>query len=265
MLFIQLQIFQLSLICIQVKLLAFFYFIIISLASGHTSRLTYSLFPDISDDQLEKQLLEIPIHKYKPNLQPATELDGTWNDLTPETHTKLIKELINPQHVKMLVEQIGSQMNDLTEILYRHYEDGIPCAGHHTCWKNEIFLNDFFFSIELIEKLFARRAGDIYNFFIKLKNAEQIFIFHQIFELLLKSDGKAVRWDDIYVEYELELADVHSFVRTLVHENLLAFVDSKYVRMHSRATLAGYKIAQMEPVFQTQTGLAKQQVKRRIK
>jgi len=189
--------------------------------SGHSSRLKYSLFPDMNDKELKEQLID----KFKVRYPKSIGSVMGGGQIKEEE-----KEInLNEISVDLVVEKIGSHMEDLTLILKESFE------------KQQ--------SVEpLVDQIVKQRAQQLYTFFGSLKDLGQVFVGHNIFEKLLASKGEPVKWGDIYLSNRdhLEMSFVAECINHLVAQNFLTFVDAEYVKAHSRATLAVYKVAKQK-------------------
>jgi len=211
--------------------------------SGHSSRLSSSLFPDMTDKELKDQLLRKDFIVDRHETKTATAESGhTWKQVV-KTQEKI---KFNEKEIDLIVEKIGSHMEYLIKVLRDHSELKRPVDA-------------------LVNQLVGEHARQIFDFFSSLTDLGQIFVAHQIFEKLLKSreefvkskqasnsnqqpvksNEESVEWSKIYLENKehLDLQFVRECIVGLVTKNFLTYVDAEHVKAHSRATLAGYEMA----------------------
>lgn len=244
------------------------------LVSGHSSRLSVSPFPSISDSELAKQLGQLAIKVVKDEqealkLKDETPLQTIRHIVTTSApyrwmfkdrelpaddifyvFPKPAKDVKGAEDAKdakdapqYIVKRLDSHMGDTIKSLRAVIEDGKAVEGlsNVCCW---LFIYLLSVAVDEVIKdaeptLIDALLGDSRG---KVDRLTYIATAHLVYEALSK-DVKVVHWDSIVREGapRISNAELSSAIAQLVKNNLLSYVDKLHVGLHSRRLKWAYQ------------------------
>jgi len=196
--------------------------------SGHSSRLRWSLFPDVPDEDLEKQLLSLYIkEKVEKNVERELVIEPGWEDVDLGTWRESPKHnfiLVNESDVKLIVKSIGSHMEDLLTLI------------------SDVINNPKVPVQKLIDEIVEREVPNFASIFVNEPiNPVLVLTADRIFRDLEKKEQVNI-FNVINDFPQITFPSVNTAVKQLVEKNLLTFVNDETVRSHARRCLGAFQI-----------------------